>query len=219
MATAVILHVPRLSVRIDDSKRLTPLQRTRAFHTILEHADVGFGIVCAGEIDQLNILQATLSAMRQAVNDLPQAPDLILVDGPMSPPVSIPCRPFIRGDQHSYVIGCASIMAKVLRDRLMEFYHDLTPDYAFNQHKGYGTALHAERLRAFGPSVFHRRSFAPVANIGDVFTFAQPASRAGPVAGHPPRPSSPVGLRADAGVPRPAPPALRGRFSTKQRNA
>lgn len=163
VATAVMLHVPRLSVRIDDSKRLTPLQRTRAFHTILEHADVGVGIVCAEEIDQLNILQATLSAMRQAVDDLPQAPDLILVDGPMSPPVSIPCRPIIRGDQRSYVIGCASIMAKVLRDRLMEFYHDLTPDYAFKQHKGYGTALHAERLRALGPSVFHRRSFRPVA--------------------------------------------------------
>lgn len=168
VAAAVILRTKRLPVRIDDSKQLTRVQRTRAFPIILEHAEVGFGIICAGEIDYLNILQATLSAMRQAIQDLPVAPDIVLVDGAVAPTVDPPCRPIIRGDQRSYVIGCASIMAKELRDRLMEIYHELVPRYAFDRHKGYGTALHAERLRALGPSVFHRRSFKPVAEIGDV---------------------------------------------------
>ena len=165
VAAAVILRAPRLAVRIDDSKRLTPLARARAFHVILDHAAVGFGIVCADEIDHRNILQATLLAMQQAMEDLPVQPELFLIDGPIAPRSAIPCRPIVRGDQCSYVIGCASIMAKVLRDRLMTFYHELAPDYALDQHKGYGTALHAQRLRAFGPSVFRRRSFRPVRDL------------------------------------------------------
>ena len=160
-----MLKRARLSVRIDDSKRLTSTQRVRAFHVIREHADVGFGIVCADDIDRRNILQATLVAMQQAVQDLPNVPDLILVDGNTSPRLDTPCRPLVRGDQRSYVIACASIMAKVLRDELMEFYHHLAPRYAFNRHKGYGTAMHAARLRQFGPSVFHRYSFRPVADV------------------------------------------------------
>ena len=129
---------------------------------ILEHADVGVGIVCAEEIDRVNILQASLLAMRHAVNDLGKSADLILVDGPMAPSVVVPCWPVVHGDRCSYVIGCASIIAKELRDRLMEFYHELIPAYAFHRHKGYGTALHARQLRQLGPSVFHRRSFRPV---------------------------------------------------------
>lgn len=162
VAAAVILRTFRLAVRIDDSKRLTDAQRTRAFGVILDHAEVGFGIVCADDIDRGDILRATGLAMQQAVLDLPRTPDLILVDGPTAPPLASPCWPLVRGDQRSYVVGCASIMAKVLRDRLMAFYHTLAPQYAFNQHKGYGTSLHAERLIAFGPSVFHRHSFRPV---------------------------------------------------------
>jgi ribonuclease HII len=103
--------------------------------------------------------------MRQAIQDLPKTADLILVDGAMAPPIATPCWPLVHGDRRSYVVGCASIMAKVLRDRLMEFYHALVPHYGFNRHKGYGTVLHAERLRRFGPSVFHRRSFKPVAEV------------------------------------------------------
>lgn len=162
VAAAVILHRPSLPVRIDDSKRLTRLQRERAFRIILEHADVGFGIVCAEAIDQWNILQATFLAMRQAVEELPAPPQLVLVDGGATPKLTVPCWPIIHGDQRSYVIACASIMAKVLRDGLMTFYHDLSPAYAFNRHKGYGTALHTERLSLHGPSVFHRRTFRPV---------------------------------------------------------
>ncbi|MBI4340838.1 MAG: ribonuclease HII [Candidatus Omnitrophica bacterium] len=162
VAAAVILPVARLPVRIDDSKRLTALQRARAFEVIAERAHVGFGIVCAEGIDRRNILHATLEAMRQAVCDLPSAPDAVLVDGHLAPPLEVPCYPIIRGDQRSYVIACASIMAKVLRDRLMTFYHDLDSRYAFDRHKGYGTSLHAQRLRVWGVSLFHRRSFAPV---------------------------------------------------------
>ena len=165
VAAAVILRQRRLAVRIDDSKRLTSRQRTRAFHAILEHAEVGFGIVCADEIDRQNILRATLLAMREAVADLPHPPDLVLVDGPVAPPIAIPCWALPHGDRRSYLVGCASITAKVLRDHLMGFYHALIPQYAFHQHKGYGTALHAARLAAFGPSVLHRRSFRPVRDL------------------------------------------------------
>ena len=162
VAAAVILRKTPLGVRIDDSKLLTRRQRVRAFHVIMEHAEVGVGIVCAEEIDRRNILQATLLAMQRAAEDLPRPADLLLVDGNVAPPLSTPCWPLVHGDRRSVVIGCASIVAKVLRDRLMEFYHHLWPHYAFNQHKGYGTALHRERLRAYGSSVLHRRSFRPV---------------------------------------------------------
>ena len=162
VAAAVILRTAPLPVRIDDSKRLTRRQRASAFQVILEYADVGIGIVCAEEIDRVNILQASLLAMRHAVDDLAAPADLILVDGPAVPSIAQPCWPFVGGDRLSYVIGCASIIAKEFRDRLMEFYHELAPAYAFHQHKGYGTALHARQLRQLGPSCFHRRSFRPV---------------------------------------------------------
>jgi ribonuclease HII len=162
VAAAVVVRATRLPVRIDDSKRLTQKQREQAFPVILEHAEVGIGVVCAEAIDQHNILRATCLAMQEAIQDLARPPDLILVDGPRAPDVPMPCWPLIRGDQRSHAIGCASIIAKVVRDRLMAFYHELDPRYAFNRHKGYGTALHAMRLKDHGPSVFHRRSFRPI---------------------------------------------------------
>lgn len=134
---------------------------------ILRHADVGFGIVCAQAIDRDNILRATLLAMQEAVADLSRIPDLVLVDGPMAPSLPQRCWPIIHGDQRSYVISCASIMAKVLRDRLMEFYHGVYPAYAFHRHKGYGTVLHAQRLGRWGPSVLHRHSFRPVQTMNN----------------------------------------------------
>jgi ribonuclease HII len=173
VAAAVVLHRERLSVRIDDSKRLSPRQRARAFDVILRHADVGIGIACAEEVDRRNILQATLLAMRAAVLDLPDPPDLTLVDGHQAPPLPGPCWLIIQGDRLSYAIACASIIAKEFRDRLMMFYHGLEPRYAFHLHKGYGTALHAARLRAHGPSLFHRRTFRPVL---DALTQGEPAS-------------------------------------------
>jgi ribonuclease HII len=163
VAAAVVLLRPKLSVRIDDSKRLTRLQRARAFDAILDHADVGIGVVCAEEIDRRNILQATFLAMRAAVADLGASPDLVIVDGHLAPPVEPPCWPIVGGDRLSYRIACASIIAKEFRDRLMEFYHQLAPAYAFHLHKGYGTSQHALLLRQHGPSIFHRRTFQPVA--------------------------------------------------------
>lgn len=165
VAAAVILPIRRLRVLIDDSKRLTPRQRLRAFHVILERAEVGFGIVCAAEIDRRNILQASLLAMREAVDDLPVPPDLVLADGPYAPPLAVPCEPLVHGDQRHRAIAAASIMAKVSRDRLMTFYHRLLPGYGFHRHKGYGTPLHARQLQRLGPSVLHRLTYAPVAAV------------------------------------------------------
>lgn len=175
VAAAVVLDRERLPVRIDDSKRLSPHQRAQAFEVILRHAEIGLGIACAEEVDRRNILQATLLAMREAVLDLPHPPDVVLVDGHLAPPLAVPCWPIIQGDRLSYVIACASIIAKEFRDRLMAFYHNLEPRYAFHLHKGYGTTLHAARLRAHGPSLFHRRTFRPVL---DALTQGEPASPA-----------------------------------------
>lgn len=165
VASAVVLRAARLPTRIDDSKRLTPAQRARAFDLILRHADVGIGVVSAEEIDRRNVLQATLLAMQQAVDDLAIPPDRVLVDGSVAPPLRVPCEAIIHGDQRRYVIACASIVAKVVRDRLMTFYHALYPHYQFHQHKGYGTALHARLLADWGPCVLHRFSFRPIARL------------------------------------------------------
>ena len=163
---------------------MTVSQRARAVHTILDYADVGVGIVSAEEVDRLNILQATLFAMRDAINDLPRRPDLVLVDGPHAPRIDIPCWPIVQGDRRSYIIGCASIVAKVLRDYLMQFYHDLYPRYGFARHKGYGTVQHANALASLGPTILHRFSFRPVAaqylasgtkGVAPRFTVAMPA--------------------------------------------
>ena len=162
VAAAVILRRRPRGVRIDDSKRLTLRQRQRAYQAILDCAEVGIGLASPEEIDQINILQASLLAMRRAIEDLPVTPDVLLVDGPFSPRVAMPCRAIVKGDHLSEVIGCASIIAKVFRDRLMAFYHDLLPEYGFDAHKGYGTPLHSERLAQFGPSILHRHTFAPV---------------------------------------------------------
>ena len=165
VAAAVILRRRRLPVRIDDSKRLTALQRTRAFAHILRHADVGVGVVSAEEIDRRSILAATLAAMQHAVHELSPAPDLVLVDGLIAPPLEMPAWPIVHGDARSYPIACASIVAKVLRDSLMAFYHRLLPAYQFDRHKGYGTAVHARVLHEWGPSWLHRMSFQPVAEL------------------------------------------------------
>lgn len=164
--TRSLTHTPHLShVRIDDSKRLSPRQRLWAYQAIVKDAVVGVGIVPADVIDTDNILQATFRAMQQAVADLSRQPELILVDGPHAPNLPMPCWPIIDGDQRSYPIACASIVAKVTRDALMTFYHRLFPHYRFDHHKGYGTALHARRLARWGPSLLHRMSFQPVSRL------------------------------------------------------
>ena len=169
VAAAVILRRNALpgTVRIDDSKRLSPSQRLTAYHAIVRHADVSVGIVPADIIDERNIRQATLHAMREAVERLTAPPDLVLVDGNDPPSLSVPCRTIVHGDRLSYPIACASIIAKVTRDALMAFYHRLFPAYRFDRHKGYGTAEHLDVLRRLGPSLLHRMSFEPIRAVAD----------------------------------------------------
>jgi len=153
-----------IGARVDDSKRLTPEQRERAYSRIVELAAVGVGIVPADVVDERNILQARLLAMQHAVDDLHVQPDVVLVDGLHTPRLSFPCRPIVQGDHLSYSIACASIVAKVLRDALMTFYHRVFPEYDFHRHKGYGTSRHLDALRRCGVSPLHRATFQPVAD-------------------------------------------------------
>jgi ribonuclease HII len=167
VAAAVVLRRRRLAVRIDDSKRLSQPQRATAFEAIKQHADIGVGIIPPAVIDAQNIRQAALRAMEAAVAELPFAPDLAIVDGNQRPCLAIPCWTVIDGDHLSYVVACASIVAKVTRDALMGFYHRLFPVYEFERHKGYGTRLHLARLNAHGPCALHRLSFEPVQDASD----------------------------------------------------
>lgn len=163
VAAAVVLPVRCRLSGIDDSKQLSEGERARLYAAILEHA-VGMGIGSAdvGEIDRLNILEATKLAMRRAIDQLAPSPDYLLIDAVTLPGIGIPQRPIIKGDSLSLSIAAASIIAKVTRDRLMAEYHDLFPEYDFLSHKGYGTREHLQRLARHGPCSIHRRTFTPV---------------------------------------------------------
>jgi ribonuclease HII len=118
--------------------------------------------VSVEEIDRINIFQASLKAMRLAVEGLGQKPEMILVDGKFPLPLSIPQKPLVGGDDRSASIAAASIIAKVARDRFMEEQEKRFPHFSFSRHKGYGTALHLRELQGRGPTELHRRSFEPV---------------------------------------------------------
>ena len=145
-----------------DSKRLTPAARERLAKEIREIACWGLGLVSEAEIDRINILQASLLAMREALSGLALRPDFLLVDGKFPVPVSTPQRPLVRGESQSASIAAASIVAKVARDCLMREYHHQYPQYGFDRHQGYPTAVHRRALAEFGPCPIHRRSFAGV---------------------------------------------------------
>ena len=117
------------------------------------------GIVSPARIDEINILQATYEAMRDAVSQLDPAPNLLLNDAVTIPQVNIPQVPIIKGDAKSLSIAAASVLAKVTRDRLMKEYDKVMPEYGFSSHKGYGSAAHIEALKKYGPSPIHRKSF------------------------------------------------------------
>ncbi len=163
VAAAVILH-RRPRAYVTDSKLLSPLQREKAFHAIVRCASIGVGMVDADTIDRVNILQATLMAMQEAVRALPEPPDLVLVDGNVLPRLPMPAQAIVEGDRLHLSISAASIIAKVVRDDLMRFYHTLFPSYQFHEHKGYGTPAHQRALQQEGPCVLHRMSFRPVAD-------------------------------------------------------
>lgn len=163
VAAAVILPTRCRIAGVDDSKQLSEEARDRLYAAILQRA-VGLGIGSAdvGEIDRLNILQATRLAMRRAIEQLVPLPDYLLVDAVTLPGVRISMRPIIKGDSLSLSIAAASIIAKVTRDRLMVKYDALFPEYDFLSHKGYGTPGHLQRLARHGPCPIHRRTFMPV---------------------------------------------------------
>lgn len=163
-AAAVILDPAKPIEGLADSKKLTPKKRDQLAELIREHA-LAWSISSASreEIDEINILQATMLAMRRACEALPAAPALILVDGNRVPDgLQTEARCVVKGDSQVQAISAASILAKTARDAACMQMHERYPDYAFDQHKGYGTALHSERLRELGPCPEHRRSFAPV---------------------------------------------------------
>jgi ribonuclease HII len=160
VAAAVILPPRYEHPEITDSKKLSPRQRERLYGVIQRDAvSVGIGIIEAPEIDILNILQATLAAMKEAVLELSPHPDYLLIDGLNRIDLAISQETIIRGDSRSISVASASIVAKVSRDRLMEMYHRQFPQYNFLRNKGYGTREHREAILRFGRSKIHRRSF------------------------------------------------------------
>ena len=164
VAVAIILDESFEDPGVNDSKALSPASRIALYPRISETAvSWGVGLVEADEIDQLNILNATFMAMIRAISQLSVPPQAILVDGKLRiPNLHCPQRAIVRGDRDSISIGAASILAKEIRDRIMEEYDQTYPGYGFAQHKGYATTEHAEALARLGPSPIHRRSFAPV---------------------------------------------------------
>ncbi len=166
VAGAVILpHPANLTwfELVRDSKELDHKKRETLFDFIMKDAlAVGIGIVPPRVIDSVNILRATKLAMAQAVEKLPQQPGFLLIDRVTLSQCPIPQRGITRGDKLCLSIACASIVAKVTRDRMMEKYDQAYPGYGFAQHKGYGTGVHLSCLRKLGPSPIHRLYFAPV---------------------------------------------------------
>ncbi|MFY9138338.1 ribonuclease HII [Zwartia sp.] len=162
-AAAVILDAGYNIEGLADSKTLSEKKRVLLAEQIKAHAlSWSIAVATVEEIDRLNILQATLLAMKRAVEGLSVQPALAWVDGNQSPRLSCRVQTVIKGDSLIPAISAASILAKTARDEDLQRLHLLYPQYAFDQHKGYGTALHMARLKQYGPSPVHRRSFAPV---------------------------------------------------------
>jgi len=164
VAAAVILDDLKPIAGLNDSKKLTEKRREKLYDEILAKAlCCSIAEASVQEIDTLNILQATLLAMRRAVDGLRLKPALVLVDGNRLPVLDVRAEAIVQGDALVPAISAASILAKVHRDRLCAQWHTQHPQYGFDRHKGYGTAEHLQALAEHGPSPWHRTSFAPVA--------------------------------------------------------
>ena len=160
VACACILPKDCNILYINDSKKLSKKKREELYDIIMKEAvAVGIGYNSPERIDEINILQATFEAMREAISKLSVTPDILLNDAVTIPGVDIKQVPIIKGDAKSISIGAASIVAKVTRDRLMEDYDKLFPEYGFASNMGYGTAVHIKAIKEIGPCPIHRRSF------------------------------------------------------------
>ncbi len=162
-AAAVILDPARPIDGLRDSKKLSEARRDALADIIRRDALAWSVAYCsAAEIDELNILNATMLAMRRAIEGLSVQPTLALIDGNRCPTVAVRSEAIVKGDDKVAEISAASILAKTARDAVLQALHNQYPDYAFDRHKGYPTALHLERLRLYGATPEHRRSYAPV---------------------------------------------------------
>lgn len=164
VTAAVIIDQNFDLIDVNDSKKLSPKRRLALYPKILEEAvSVAVGVKGPDVIDRINIYEADRQAMAQAVNDLDRRPDALLVDA-MNVPVDLPQVKLIKGDAKSNSIAAASIVAKVFRDKLMDDYAKLYPQYDFPDNAGYGTAKHLQALKEYGPTPIHRKTFAPVSD-------------------------------------------------------
>lgn len=166
VACAYIETTPVLQVKINDSKKLNEAQREEAYEALIKAGDYGVGFAEVEEIDKLGLAKANRLAFKRAVASLSIKPDLVLIDGndkiDLSITAKIPFKTIIKGDAAIRAISCASIIAKVTRDRLMHKLAKKYPQYRFEEHKGYGTALHKRLLKQHGACAIHRQSFKPV---------------------------------------------------------
>ena len=160
VCAAVIMPIESIIEGVDDSKKLSAKRREQLSENILKNAVACR--ICRIEpqiIDEINILEATKLCMKQAVEGLEIAPDIVITDGNMTLDISFTQRSFVKGDARSYTIGAASIVAKVYRDKLMEEYAKQYPQYGFERNAGYGTAAHIQAIKQYGLTPIHRRSF------------------------------------------------------------
>ncbi len=167
LAAACMIPKGLLIPGVNDSKKLTPKKRFELFQKITNDSRIAYAVgrVDSEDIDRINIFQATIQAMLQAVSKLTFLPDLLLVDGLDLKHEQIPCQKIIGGDALSQSIAAASIIAKETRDLLMNEFHQQWPQYGFDQHKGYGTAKHQEAISHFGPCPIHRFTFEPIKSL------------------------------------------------------
>ena len=165
-AAAVMFNSKNKINKINDSKKLSPRQREEIFNEIISNSKFAIGFATVGEIDKLNILQASLRAMKRSVDSLKEKNATILIDGKFSfDSTNKNIKTFIKGDQLYPSIAAASIAAKVVRDRYMTILSKKYQNYGWEQNAGYGTSKHIQALRMHGITPFHRKSFAPVHNI------------------------------------------------------
>ena len=165
VAAAVVLDTGAIPAGLDDSKKLAPARRAGLYAALQATAAIGIGIAEVAEIDRLNILGATMVAMRRALDALPAPPDMALVDGNRLPDLPCPAEAVVKGDARSLSIAAASIAAKVTRDRIMADLARRHPGYGWERNAGYPTAAHREAMHKLGLTPHHRMSFAPVRAI------------------------------------------------------